>query len=934
MSGVHRLSQQKAEMVFMRFSSWVLCVATSFLLCVAAHGAVAPQRILSAIDASRLSQMPGNVPFAARGATDLGPAPDDLALPELSIRFNMTQAQENALSQLLIDQQNPASGRYQQWLTPEQFGAQFGLAPADLQKVSSWLTGQGFTVTEIARGGLFIRFTGTVAQAQDAFHTQIHKVSVKGESHFANLTEPQLPAALAAVTSLITGLHDFRLKPRVRQRITPAADDPLYTSAASGNHFLAPGDFWTIYDENALLTGGTNGAGVGVAVMGQIDINLSDIASFRSLGGLSATPPTIVTFAPDPGQPANDTGDLTESELDVEWAGATGPGATIIFVNSTDVIDDSLTETIDNASNTARFPVYPSIISLSYGICEAQTQAAGLSAGLPSLNFYNSLIQQANAQGQTVVASAGDAGATDCDVANGSQSSATLGLAVDWPAVLPGVTAIGGTTFNEGSGTYWGPSNGNAATALSYIPETVWNESVADADLSSGGGGASAYFTKPYWQVGTGVPADSARDVPDISLQATLNHDAVLICAPTFCTGGTYKNASGSHDIVGGTSVGAPSFSGLMSLVVQKVGHRVGNANPTIWAMANSAFYSSAFHDVTSGSNAQPCTAGSTNCPAGGSIGYSANVGYDLASGWGSIDVFNFVTDWSLVTPLTSTIGLNVSTTNLSITPTGAVQGTNITIVATITNGSATGTFQFLLDNVALGAPVPLNGGGAATYVLNTTSVSSGAHTVTAAYSGDTTYAASKNFATITITSSGVPDFSITPAASSVTISPGGTGTVALTVNGLNSFSGSVTLTASSVTNEGSSFSVPSISLTNTKTAGFTTLTIFAYKTNAVSGTQAKSHPAMPWYRTGSGIALAGILVLVLPKRRRFVGALAAVLSIGMFAASGCGGGGNVSGGGPTTNTTPGTYTLTVTGTGTSGTTSATHTATVTLIVQ
>ncbi len=349
-------------------------------------------------------------------------------------------------------------------------------------------------------------------------------------------------------------------------------------------------------------------------------------------------------------------------------------------------------------------------------------------------------------------------------------------------------------------------------------------------------------------------------------------------------------------------------------------------------------FYSSVFHDVTTGDNKSPCTAGSTNCPAGGSIGFSATVGYDLATGWGSIDVTNLVNNWNSVTPLTSPIGLALSTTTLTGTPTAVVQGTNIVFTSITTTGTAgapTGTVQFLLDNVVSGSPVAINGSGVATFTLNTTSIPNGVHTVQAAYLGNTTYAGSKGFFAVTITSSGTPDFSITPATSTVTIAGGNTGTVALTVNGLNSFTGSVTLTASSVTNEGSSFSANPISLTNTKTAGFSTLTIAAFKTNAISGQSAKSQtPAMPWSMTGSGVALAGLLVLVLPKRRRFVGALAAVLSVGLFAASGCGSGGGTSTAPPSTNTTPGTYTLTISGTGTSGSTTATHTATVTLIVQ
>src|ERR1700743_3531807 len=141
--------------------------------------------------------------MAARRATDRGPASGNVALPGLMLRFNMTAEQQAALTQLLRDQQNPKSQRYHQWLTPQEFGEQFGLATQDLQKISDWLTSQGFTVTQVARGGLFIRFTGTVAQANAAFHTQLHRMTLDGEDHIANLTAPQLPAELAKVTSAI-----------------------------------------------------------------------------------------------------------------------------------------------------------------------------------------------------------------------------------------------------------------------------------------------------------------------------------------------------------------------------------------------------------------------------------------------------------------------------------------------------------------------------------------------------------------------------------------------------------------------------------------------------------------------------------------------------------------------------------------------------------
>jgi len=904
----------------MRNLSRVPLLAASLLLCVGiAHGAVSsPQRILNPIDPAQTSQLPDNVPERARQSVDLGAVAENSQLTEMSLRFSMTAAQQKALTQLLADQQNPASPRYHQWLTPEQFGDQFGLAPADLQKVSDWLTSQGFKVTQVARGRTFLRFSGTVAQAQSAFHSQIHRVSLDGENHISNLTSPVLPAALAGVTTAITGLNDFHPRAHHHEWIVPAAANPAYTSAASGNHFIAPGDFYTIYDENALLISGINGSGITIAVMGQVDINLSDIATFRSLSGLPVNAPTIQVFGTDPGVPRTggpSSSDLLEAELDVEWSGATAPNANILFVNSTDTIDGSLTQAIDN--NLAP------VLSLSYGECET-------AVGQTLLNYYTGLLQMANAQGQTVISAAGDSGATDCDY---HVASATKGLVVDFPAALPYVTGIGGTMYSEGTGTYWSATNGaNSGSALSYIPEAVWNEDSTGV-LSSGGGGSSAFYTKPYWQVGTGVPADSARDVPDISFNAASSHDGYLVCTPTYCVDG-YRNASALHDVVGGTSVGAPAFAGIMALVVQKTGGRVGNANPIIYALANSSFYSSVFHDTTTGTNASPCTVGTTQCPGGGPIGYSAGVGYDRASGWGSIDVFNFVSNYNRVTPLISTIGTAISSTSLTAAPTSVLQGASITLTATVSSGSSgsvpTGTVQFLVDNVAFGSPVALSGSGnTATYSLNTATLSGGAHTAQVAYSGDTTYAGSKATAAITVIG---PDFTLTPSTTSASVKSGSTATgIVFTVTGTNNFAGNVTFT---VNTPNGSFTPNPVAISTTTTSGTTTLSITT-ATALSNGTSIAStrEGNSTLYEAGTGIALAGLLVLVLPRRRRFIGALAAVISVGILAASGCGSSSGSSSTGSTT-AQPGTYNVTVTAVGVSGNTTVTHTATVVLTVQ
>ena len=891
--------------------------------------ALTPQRI-GTVDDSRLTTLSQKVHPAALRATDLGEAASDRVLSEMTLRFSMTVSQQTALDALLADQQNPASAKYHQWLTPEQFGAQFGLASADLTKVSSWLGSQGFTVAQVARGGTFIRFSGTVAQVDKAFHTSIRRLSLDGEPHFGNLTAPVLPTAIAAVTAGVTGLHDFHPKAHHREFLAAAPQTstnglmPTFTSATSGNHFIAPGDFYTIYDENSLLSSGINGTGVTIAVAGQTDIALADIAAFRTASGLSASAPAIQLYGKDPGMPSTD--DLTEAELDVEWSGATAPNANILFVNATDVIDGSLTQAIDN--NIAP------IVTISYGTCET-------SVGAALLTSYNNLLKMANTQGQSVFAASGDSGATDCDY---QVASATKGLAVDFPAVLPTVTGVGGTMFSEGTGTYFSSTNGtNSGSALSYIPEAVWNEDNTSS-LSSGGGGASVYFTKPSWQVGTGVPADSSRDVPDVAMNAAASHDGYLICSSGFCTNG-YRNSGGYLDVVGGTSVATPSFAGLMALVVQKTGTRQGNANPTIYALANSTYYGNVFHDVVTGTNASPCTTGTTGCSSGGTIGYAATAGYDRATGWGSVDAYNLVNDWSLVTAIGTTSGAAASTTTVTASPTAVTAGAAITLSASVTGASVpTGSVQFLVDSVATGSAVALTAG-KAVYSLSTTSLSAGTHTVSAAYSGDASYASSKGVVIIDITSAASPDFALTPSTTTVSAKSGSAAAgITFTVAALNGFTGNVSFTSSTTSsnlNAQYTFSPNPVVITSTAASGTTTLTLDAFVSNATTTglvPVATVHSdSKPWTAAGGGIAFAGLLMLLLPKRRRMAGLVALVVSMAAVGALGCGTGGaspSTTSVTTSTATTPGTYTINVVATGVVSGVSVTHNAVVTFVVQ
>lgn len=925
----------------------------------AAHAAV-KNRIVKAIGEGTPVALPHTIPARALAASDLGAAPESLKLTDLSLIFNRSAAQQADLDQLLVGLQNPASPQYHQWLTPAQFGARFGLSTTDLNKVTSWLTSQGFTINSVAASNNQVSFSGTVAQAQQAFGTTIHVLTLKGEQHIGNLTDPILPEGISAVVTTITGLNDFRLQSRARFSTiaAPSSDvlHPQFTSSQTGNHYVSPGDFNLIYDvSNLLNTSNITGQGITIAVLGQTDISLSDVAAFRAAAGLPANVPTVRVFGTDPG---TSTGDLGEAQLDIEWSGAIARNATILYVNSRDVLGISMIQAINN--NLAP------IITISYGLCES-------AAGTANLDAFNQFFQQANVQGQTILGPTGDSGATDCDY---NSATASQGLAIDFPSSSPFVTAVGGTMFNEGNTTggttYWNAATSSTvdfiASAKGYIPEVPWNES-STGGLASGGGGFSSFFTKPAWQVGPGVPADFARDVPDVSLNAAASHDGYLYCSSGSCTNG-FRNAASSLNVVGGTSVSTPAFASILALVEQKTGSRIGNANPVIYGLAGGTLSANIFHDITSGSNSSPCAQGTPNCPNGGSIGYTAGVGYDRASGWGTIDAFNLVNNWAAAIPtgIGSTTGTLISATSVTTTSALCAVTVSVPLSVTVVNGTfnqntgvaivgpvPTGTVQILVDNVAVGSPITLDTTGKATTTINTATLTSGGHTISAIYSGSTTYASSRGsvlrpngaIAAVDVLSATGADFSFTPCTAPVTVKSGSVAAaVTFTVTPSNGFKGTVTFSATADTAVSAlyTFAPTSVAIGSTS-AATTSFTLTAYQSSS-KGASGQLSPAttqhsdnhshqhsIPWYAAGSGATFACIFLIALPRRRRWAGLLAVFLSVAVFGASGCGS--STSSSGSTTapvitNATPGTYYITITAV--SGTT--VHSSVVTFAVQ
>jgi subtilase family serine protease len=909
----------------------------------------------------------------------------------------MTAAQQAALTQLLMDQQNPSSPLFHQWLTPAQFGASFGVSSSDMAKVSSWLTSKGLTIVRVSSSSNNITVSGTVSQMEQAFGTSIHAKVENGQQQFSNITDPTLPTPIANMVTGISGLNSFRPRTRVRTRVVPASDlTPKYTSSSTGDHYIAPGDFYTIYDVPSAMTG----SGISIAVVGQTDISTSDVSAFRSASGLSAPTSTSLQIVEAPGYtPGEVSGDINEASLDVEWSGAVAQGANILFVT----IGASESASVMNSLEYAITENLAPIVSISYGNCENSNAGGWTQSEINSINLY---LQEANAQGITVSGPAGDSGATDCDV----DPPADYGLSVDFPGSSPFVTSAGGSMFNDGTSTgqtqYWSTNSSsttnNAGSALSYIPEAAWNENTSTStELSAGGGGASSIFSKPYWQVGSGVPNDSSRDVPDIAFNAAAAHDGTLYCVQGSCTSG-FRDSEGNLSVVGGTSVAAPSFAGVLAILEQHLGGgtagRVGNANPVIYGIANSSTYYTpganfstnnavAFNDITTGNNDSPCQQGTPNCPDGGNIGYSAGSGYDQATGWGSINVANFVNAWNAnlaIPPGTSTpSGANLSNTavqfaNASNTPSGqpcSNSSGSIPLTITVSNQSTnsslaapTGTVQILVDNVAISGTntaalsTGTTSGTTVTvqFTLNTTTLSSGGHTVSVVYLGDNNYAASKGTLSVDIVSSSGKDFALTPCTATAAANPGASaGGITLTVTPANGFTGTVNLTAyltaftpananetSTTTDASYAFSPTSVSITSSS-AGTTSFVLSGYQSSSTGNPLIASnnaHPTLrsaPWYITGSGVSLACVMLFMVPRRRRWGALLALVISVAAISVSGCGSSSsstNTGGGGTTPTTTeaePGVYTVNVTATSTTSTgTVLVHTSTVTFTVN
>lgn len=895
--------------------------------------------------------LPGSRSAIVRAASseDKGALPWSRPIKGITLTFKRSSVQEAELQGLLAAQTDPSSAQFHHWLTPDEFAARFGLAEADLANVQRWIERQGFHLDSAGRSRDRITFSGDAGQVAQAFGTSLHRYVTPSGEQVAPAEDLSVPAELAPLVRAVLHLSTYRPTPAA----SVARPAPRYTTMGTQTHYLDPLDLVTQYDVSPLYAAGVRGRGQSIAIVGQSYVASQDFNSFVVALGLGSLSNYLV-LVPNTGVDAAFLGDEAESDIDLEYSIAMAPGAQLFFV----YVGDNPTYNVYDALRYAVSANIAPIISISYGSCEQDLSSA-------ELDDLTATTQQANLQGQTVIAAAGDLGSNGCFY-NGSLSSAARQTpSVIVPASLANVTSLGGLqmaagTFSAGNTQYFSAANGTDAIAslLSYVPEVVWNEDSASHGRIAGGGGASTLVARPDWQTGVaGIPTGGFRLVPDLSLQSSVFSPGYIFCTSdpsafaanqvNSCFNGSFFDSGNNGlNIAGGTSFAAPVFAGMLALLNQAThADGQGNVNPVLYRLAGDAgTYRSAFHDITQGGN--QCELGAGSCSAASTTSFMAGVGYDEASGLGSIDLAKLVAAW----PVTASTNLGGTETLVGLEGNTLGAGTSQTVfvwVNPLVLGDPTGTVKVLLDGMVLQAAAPLSGSSTQFSFVVPTSV--GTHILSASYSGDARNAASRGSALFEVGSFGTTG-SFNLSATNITIPVNGVGTGTITVTPVGGYTGAVSFSLSV------SASTPALCYSLGQVSAYTGLptpiTLTLGTGTACSGSSATSGAAVlgmhriavlksarteaadPRKRgTAASIALGGLLLtsLCFWRKRGLCQVTLSLLLVTSccFALSGCGSGSKGGGAGVVAPVQPAAQTLVLTVSGTdsiaSGITSSTN---------
>lgn len=595
--------------------------------------------ITSPVDNAQSVVLHGNTRPEVKSATDLGVVSDSMPLGHLQLVLKRSAAQQTAIEQLLAAQADPASPRYHNWISNGEIAAQFGANPDDLDKVKLWLGSQGFSVDAVSVAQGVVTFSGTAGLVRTAFHTPLHNLNVNGTTHFANVNDPEIPAALAPAVEGVASLNNFMPKPMLRTKTKAVAEG--YSSKNQAN-YLSAGDLAKIYNFDALFSQGLTGKGQTIVVIEDTDLySINDWKVFRKAFGLSVRFPdaTLTEVHPSGKSTCKAPGvnrAAIEAAVDVEWASAAAPEAAIVNAACADTATQfggflALSNLLEEAAP-------PKVVSISYGEAESDLGAAENS-------YIYSLYETAALEGVSLFVSSGDSTAVGNDR---GQQFAYHGTNISGFTSTPFNVSVGGTDFGyiplHSPGEYFTTTNSPTfVTALSYIPEIPWNDSCAGSLLSSflgfpqtgnyslcnslppsllflenttgGSGGPSGCsignatigdtygavlsgtcrgYGKPSWQRNTaGNPTDGVRDIPDVSLFAAngIWGTYYALCYSNPTDGGFPCGADpGNWNGVGGTSVSSPIWAGIQALVNQRTKTSWGNPNPVLYTLGRNQY--------------------------------------------------------------------------------------------------------------------------------------------------------------------------------------------------------------------------------------------------------------------------------------------------------------------------------------------------------
>jgi subtilase family serine protease len=616
---------------------------------------------------------------------------------------------------LVADQQTRGNPNFHHWLSSADL-RRFGPAQSDIDRVTAWLHSKGLAVTAQSPSGMTLDISGRAGALAAAFGTELHVYELRGETHFANTRDASIPSALRPVVDGVT-LSNFFPRPNVVRKANftiPVGKGKLPFYA------VGPSDFVKIYNVVPMLSGDNayrqaiSGTGVTIAVLEDSDMLPRDWETFRQSfaidipnNGYASYHGHLISLHPGGCAAPGRNGDEVEAALDTEWASAAAPDANIVEAScaSTETtfgVATALSALVEGKQTDA------TIYSISYGGCEQEN-------GLAFLSQWSNLTEEAAAEGISIVVSSGDSGSS-CD----RDTIAANGIGVNGLAANAFVLSVGGTDFSDAvmkkTAQYWTAGNdvNNKMSARSYIPEVPWDDSCANSIIAQAfgkgsplaycnsnptvgvngvgaTGGPSLYYAKPAWQAKAllGMPNDGVRDQPDVVSFASngiLDH-ASLICFSDASLGGSpclYHGVDGlgtpnaETQLVGGTSVAAPAFAGILALLTEAQQQKLGNPAPRLYELAALQYTNPVlvkncnaslgfnissgciFNNVTQGDIAEPCEGGTLDCHTtaestenigflsaeGGhsaTPAFLANPGYSMAAGLGSVNGTNLI---------------------------------------------------------------------------------------------------------------------------------------------------------------------------------------------------------------------------------------------------------------------------------------------------